>query len=75
MLRYIFVILLIITSFSTISVIVLLMGITFFGLGEIEMSYSFMYIGVVQIVFQGIESVRFINIDVDIYFDIDDDCC
>jgi len=31
-----------------------LLGIAFFGFGELEMSYFFMYIGVIQIVLQGI---------------------
>jgi DHA1 family tetracycline resistance protein-like MFS transporter len=31
-----------------------LLGIAFFGFGEFEMSYFFMYIGVVQIVLQGV---------------------
>jgi len=31
-----------------------LLGIAFFGFGELEVSYFFMYIGVIQIVFQGI---------------------
>jgi DHA1 family tetracycline resistance protein-like MFS transporter len=51
----VFVILFIITfAFSAIPVIVPLLGIAFFGFGELEMSYFFMYIGVVQIVLQGI---------------------
>lgn len=41
-------------AFSAIPVIVPLLGIAFFGFGEVEMSYFFMYIGVVQIVLQGI---------------------
>jgi DHA1 family tetracycline resistance protein-like MFS transporter len=50
----VFVILFIITfAFSTIPVIVPLLGIAFFGFTEVEMSYFFMYIGVVQIVLQG----------------------
>jgi DHA1 family tetracycline resistance protein-like MFS transporter len=51
----VFVILFLITlAFSAIPVIVPLLGIAFFGFGEVEMSYFFMYIGVVQIVLQGI---------------------
>ncbi|UCC59083.1 MAG: MFS transporter [Candidatus Bathyarchaeum sp.] len=51
----VFIILFIITlAFSAIPVIVPLLGIAFFGFGEVEMSYFFMYIGVVQIVLQGI---------------------
>lgn len=41
-------------AFSAIPVIVPLLGIAFFGFGELEMSYFFMYIGVVQIVLQGV---------------------
>ena len=41
-------------AFSAIPVIVPLLGIAFFGFAELEMSYFFMYIGVVQIVLQGI---------------------
>ena len=51
----VFVILFIITfAFSAVPVIVPLLGIEFFGFTEVEMSYFFMYIGVVQIVLQGI---------------------
>ena len=51
----VFVILFIITfAFSAIPVIVPLFGIAFFGFAELEMSYFFMYIGVVQIVLQGL---------------------
>lgn len=51
----VFIILFIVTlAFSAIPVIVPLLGIAFFGFGEVEMSYFFMYIGVVQIVLQGI---------------------
>jgi DHA1 family tetracycline resistance protein-like MFS transporter len=51
----VFVILFIITfAFSAIPVIVPLLGIAFFGFAEVEMSYFFMYIGVVQIVLQGV---------------------
>ncbi len=51
----VFVILFIITfAFSAIPVIVPLLGIAFFGFAELEMSYFFMYIGVVQIVLQGL---------------------
>ncbi|UCE95958.1 MAG: MFS transporter, partial [Candidatus Bathyarchaeota archaeon] len=40
-------------AFSAIPVIVPLLGITFFGFGTVEMSYFFMYIGVIQIISQG----------------------
>lgn len=40
-------------AFSAIPVIVPLLGITFFGFGTVEMSYVFMYIGVIQIISQG----------------------
>ena len=51
----VFVILFVITfAFSAIPVIVPLLGIAFFSFAELEMSYFFMYIGVVQIVLQGI---------------------
>jgi predicted MFS family arabinose efflux permease len=51
----VFVILFIITlAFSAIPVIVPLLGKDFFGFSEVEMSYFFMYIGVVQIVLQGV---------------------
>jgi MFS family permease len=50
----VFVILFLVTyAFSAVPVIVPLLGIEFFGFGELEMSYFFMYIGVVQIVLQG----------------------
>jgi len=41
-------------AFSTMPVIVPLLGISYFGFTELEMSYFFMYIGVVQIVLQGV---------------------
>ena len=51
----VFVILFIITfAFSAIPVIVPLLGIAFFGFAELEMSYFFIYVGVVQIVLQGV---------------------
>jgi MFS family permease len=51
----VFVIFFIITfAFSAIPVIVPLLGISFFGFAELEMSYFFMYIGVVQIFLQGV---------------------
>ena len=51
----VFVILFVITfAFSAIPVIVPLLGIAFFGFAELEMSYFFMYIGVVQIILQGL---------------------
>ncbi|MCK4885168.1 MFS transporter, partial [Candidatus Bathyarchaeota archaeon] len=50
----VFIILFVITfAFSALPVIVPLLGIFFFGFAEVEMSYFFMYIGVVQIVLQG----------------------
>jgi DHA1 family tetracycline resistance protein-like MFS transporter len=51
----VFVILFFITfAFSAVPVVVPLLGIAFFGFTELEMSYFFMYIGVVQIVLQGV---------------------
>ena len=51
----VFVILFVTTlAFSAIPVIVPLLGIAFFDFGALEMSYFFMYIGVVQIVLQGV---------------------
>ena len=51
----VFVILFILTfAFSAVPVIVPLLGMASFGFMEIEMSYFFMYIGVVQIVLQGV---------------------
>ena len=41
-------------AFSAVPVIMPLLGIAFFGFGELEMSYFFMYIGVVQIFLQGV---------------------
>jgi DHA1 family tetracycline resistance protein-like MFS transporter len=41
-------------AFSAVPVIMPLLGIEFFGFGEVEMSYFFMYIGLVQIVLQGV---------------------
>ena len=41
-------------AFSAIPVVVPLLGIAFFGFTELETSYFFMYIGVVQIVLQGL---------------------
>lgn len=43
----------VILAFSAIPVILPLLGIDFFGFQEVEMSYFFMYIGVVQIILQG----------------------
>lgn len=43
----------IILAFSAIPVIAPLLGVSFFGWGAVEMSYVFMYIGLVQIVLQG----------------------
>ena len=40
-------------SFSAIPVIVPLLGVAYFGIGSVEMSYLFVYIGLVQIVLQG----------------------
>jgi DHA1 family tetracycline resistance protein-like MFS transporter len=51
----VFTILFLITfAFSAIPVIVPLLGIAFFDFSEVEMSYFFMYIGLVQIVLQGL---------------------
>jgi DHA1 family tetracycline resistance protein-like MFS transporter len=51
----VFLILFIITfAFSAVPVILPLLGIAFFGFGELEMSYFFMYVGLIQIVLQGI---------------------
>ncbi|PVX27659.1 MAG: hypothetical protein CW716_01120 [Candidatus Bathyarchaeum sp.] len=58
----VFVILFLVTyAFSAVPVIVPLLGIEFFGFGELEMSYFFMYIGVVQIVLQGFLIGRMTN--------------
>jgi MFS family permease len=51
----------IILAFSTIPVTVPLLGIEFFNLQAVEMSYLFMYIGVVQIVLQGFLIGRLTN--------------
>lgn len=40
-------------AFSAIPVILPLLGISFFGFNELEMSYFFMYIGIVQVLLQG----------------------
>lgn len=40
-------------AFSAIPVIVPLLGISFFDFGSLEMSYFFIYIGIIQIVLQG----------------------
>lgn len=40
-------------SFSAVPVIVPLLGIAYFGIGSMEMSYLFVYLGVIQIVLQG----------------------
>jgi len=40
-------------AFSAIPVIVPLLGISFFDFGSVEMSYFFIYIGIIQIVLQG----------------------
>jgi hypothetical protein len=51
----VFTILFLITfAFSAIPVIVPLLGIAFFDFSKVEMSYFFMYIGLVQIVLQGL---------------------
>ncbi len=47
------VVFIIILAFSAIPVIAPLLGVSFFNLGAVEMSYVFMYIGLVQIVLQG----------------------
>lgn len=41
-------------SFSAIPVILPLLGVVYFGLGSVEMSYLFVYIGIVQIILQGV---------------------
>jgi MFS family permease len=41
-------------AFSAIPVIVPLLGISYFSIGTVEMSYIFMYIGLVQIILQGV---------------------
>ena len=41
-------------AFSAIPVIVPLLGIAYFALGSVEMSYFFIYIGIIQILLQGI---------------------
>ncbi len=48
-------------AFSAIPVIVPLLGISFFGFGTVEMSYFFMYIGLVQIVLQGFVIGRLVD--------------
>lgn len=48
-------------AFSAIPVIVPLLGISFFGFGSVEMSYFFMYIGLIQIVLQGFIIGRLAN--------------
>ena len=40
-------------SFSAIPVIMPLLGVAYFGIGSVEMSYLFVYIGLVQIILQG----------------------
>ncbi|MFW6110498.1 MAG: MFS transporter [Thermoproteota archaeon] len=44
---------LVILAFSTVPVIVPLLGISYFDLGTTDMSYIFVYIGLVQVVLQG----------------------
>lgn len=41
-------------SFSAIPVIVPLLAVSFFGFGSLEMSYFFIYIGIIQIILQGV---------------------
>lgn len=48
-------------GFSAIPVIMPLLGISFFGFGSVEMSYFFMYIGLIQIVLQGFIIGRLAN--------------
>lgn len=48
-------------AFSAIPVIVPLLGISFFDFGTVEMSYFFMYIGLIQIVLQGLIIGRLAN--------------
>ena len=40
-------------AFSAIPVILPLLGISFFGINEVQMSYVFMYIGLIQVILQG----------------------
>ena len=48
-------------AFSAIPVIVPLLGISFFGFGSVEMSYFFVYIGIIQIASQGFVIGRLVN--------------
>jgi DHA1 family tetracycline resistance protein-like MFS transporter len=41
-------------SWSAIPVIMPLLGVAFFGFGSVEMSYLFIYIGTIQIIWQGV---------------------
>jgi DHA1 family tetracycline resistance protein-like MFS transporter len=41
-------------SWSAIPVIMPLLGVTFFGFGSVEMSYLFIYMGTIQIMWQGV---------------------
>jgi DHA1 family tetracycline resistance protein-like MFS transporter len=41
-------------SWSAIPVIMPLLGVAFFGFGSVEMSYLFIYIGTIQIMWQGV---------------------
>jgi DHA1 family tetracycline resistance protein-like MFS transporter len=48
-------------AFAAVPVILPLLGIAYFGLGATEMSYVFIYIGVVQILLQGFIIGRLVN--------------
>jgi len=48
-------------AFSTIPVIVPLLSISFFNFGSIETSYLFIYIGLIQIIFQGFLIAKFVE--------------
>jgi DHA1 family tetracycline resistance protein-like MFS transporter len=41
-------------AWSALPVILPLLGVTFFGFGSVEMSYIFIYIGTIQIIWQGV---------------------
>lgn len=48
-------------AFSAVPVIVPLLGIAYFGIGSVEMSYVFVYIGFVQIILQGLVIGRLVK--------------
>jgi DHA1 family tetracycline resistance protein-like MFS transporter len=48
-------------AFSAIPVIVPLLGIAYFAIGSVEMSYFFIYIGIIQILLQGVVIGRLSN--------------